>query len=81
MDLPSLFEELKEKFPECFFTCKGRRIVIHEGSYIDGYKAYNYIDFKFPYKLGLHYKLSDYLEKVGWYSDRNKNDEVVIKQF
>jgi hypothetical protein len=80
MEPIDLFEELKEKFPTCFFTSKGRRIIIHDDSCIDGLPAYNFTSFQFPYKVGLNYKLYEYLKEKGWYTEFNKNGELVIKQ-
>ena len=75
-----LFEKLKEKFPLCFFTHKGNIILIHEESMIDGYRAYGFTRFKFPYLLGVHHELSHFISDNGFYNDFNKNNELIIKK-
>lgn len=74
-----LFEEIKEKFPMCFFTHKGKCIKVHDESTIDGFAVCDFTKFKFPYKLGIHHRLADYLEEKEYEADINKNNELIIK--
>jgi hypothetical protein len=80
MELINLFEELKEKFLSCFFTHKGNKIKVHEESIHQGIPVYDFTQFKFPYKLGIHYELVDYLDKNGFYTSLNKNGELTIQK-
>lgn len=79
MDPLELFNDMKVLFSTCFLTHKGRTIKVHAESIIDGLPSYNFTKFKFPYKLGIHYKLADYLEDKGYYAELNKSDELIIK--
>ena len=80
MEVINFLEDLNEKFPQCFFTKRGNKIIVHENSYIDGEMAYTFVKLKDPYELGINIKLSSYLEEKGYYWEINKKDEVVIKQ-
>jgi len=80
MEVLDLFEMLKEKFPTCFFTHKGKLIKIHLESYIDGLPAFQFTQFKYPYRLGLHYTLADLLDEHKFFSDFDKQGEVIIRK-
>jgi len=74
-----LLEDLKNEFPMCFLTIKGYKIKVHLESMVDGMRAYSFTDFKFPYKLGVHYRLANYLESKGYFTEL-KNEELFIKK-
>ena len=79
METIGLFNEIKEKFPFCFFTRKGRIIKMHGASMHDGLKAFEFTRFSFPYKLGLHHEIADYLEENEYYAEL-KDEEMLIKK-
>ena len=79
MKINELIELLKEEFPICFFTMKGYKIKVHPESMVDGMRAYSFTNFKFPYKLGVHYRLTNYLEDKGYFAEP-KDEELFIKK-
>jgi hypothetical protein len=80
MEPTVLFDFLQTLFPTCFFTHKGKTIKAHKESVIDGFPAYNFTKFGIPYKLGVHLKLADYLERNGYEANLNSDGELIIKQ-
>jgi hypothetical protein len=79
MDTKELFEELKKNFPLCFFTLKGNKIKAHEGSMLSGVPLYSFTKFSFPYKLGVHFEFTAFLEEHNSYTEI-KDGELVIKK-
>ena len=79
METVELFNKIKEKFPFCLFTHKGKIIKMHEASMHDGLKAFEFTRFSFPYKLGLHYEIANYLEENKYYYEL-KDEKLLIKK-
>ena len=79
MENTELFDILKEKFPLCIFTHKGTTIKMHDISMHDGFKAFDFTKFSYPYKLGVHHEIAYFLEKKGYYAEA-KGESLLIKQ-
>jgi len=82
-----LLELLKKKFPGCWFkdgalfsSSYQNSIWSGEGSSIDDMQLVNdYIESK-KYELGVHVKMSKFLEKHGWYAELYDSGTVFFFQ-
>ena len=77
-EINELLEVLEQKFPTCTFSKRGKKIILHDGGYVDGLPAFDFNSETSDYECGLHREIAIVLLDWGYSQDWAEGNVIHI---